>query len=39
MIAMIATSPQIIWRVKENQAFFGKRPIAMRVPAARFRNW
>ena len=39
IIAMMATKLQTIWSVKENQAFFGKRPIAMRVPAARFKNW
>ena len=38
MIEKMAISDQIIWSAKENQAFLGKRPIAMSVPAIKLRD-
>lgn len=39
MMAMTAITIQTIWSVKENQAFFGKRPMAIRAPARKLRIW
>ncbi len=37
-IVTMVTMDQTTWSVKENQAFFGERPTAIKIPATRLRT-